>query len=43
MVWEKKKSTTPSLDFPFALKLNKTGNVSKKVDIHFGGSGINKT
>ena len=36
------KSTTPSLDFPFALNLNKTGIFSEKVDMHFGGSVINR-
>ena len=39
----KKKSTTPILAFPFALNLNKTGSFSKKLDICFGGYGINKT
>ena len=38
----KKKSTTPSLAFPFALNLNKTGSFSEKVDMCFGGSGINQ-
>ena len=36
----KNKSTTPSLTFPFDLFLNKTGNLSKKEDVRFGGSGI---
>ena len=39
----KKNSTTPSLAFPFALILNKTGGFTKKIDMHFGGSGINQT
>ena len=43
MMREKNKSTTPSLTFPFALFLNKTGNLAEKVDMSFGGSGINKT
>ena len=43
MMWEKNKSTTPSLAFPFALILNKTGSFSEKVDMHFGGSEIKKT
>ena len=29
-MWEKNKSTTPSLAFPFALILNKIGNFSEK-------------
>ena len=37
---EKNKSTTPSFTFPFALFLNKTGNLAEKVDMYFGGSGI---
>ena len=40
MMWEKNKSTTPSLAFPFALFLNKTGNFAEKADMRFGGSGI---
>ena len=36
----KKKSTTPSLAFPFALNLNKTGSFLENADMHFGGSGI---
>ena len=36
----KKNSTTPILTFPFALFLNKTSNLAKKVDMHFGGFGI---
>ena len=40
MMWEKTKSTTPSLAFPFALNLNKTSNFSEKADMHFGGSEI---
>ena len=43
MMWEKNKSTTPSLAFPFALNLNKTGNFSEKADIRFGGSRIKQT
>ena len=39
----KKKSTTPSLAFPFALILNKKGNFSENVDMGFGGSGIKHT
>ena len=42
-MWAKKKSTTPSLYFPFALNHNKAGNFSKKADMHFGESGINQT
>ena len=42
MMWEKNKSTTPSLAFLFALNLNKTDNFSEKADMHFGGSGIKK-
>ena len=38
--WGKKNSTTPSLTFPFALFINKTGNLAEKVDMPFGGSGI---
>ena len=30
MMWEKNKSTTPSLAFAFALNLNKIGNFSEK-------------
>ena len=40
MMWEKNKSTTPSLAFPFDLMLNKTGSFIEKADMHFGGSGI---
>ena len=43
MMWEKNKSTTPSLAFPFALILNKIGSFLEKEDMHFGGSGIKKT
>ena len=44
MIWEKNKSNTPSLDFPFSLNLNKIGSFSeKKVDMHFGGYGIKHT
>ena len=32
-MWEKNKSTTPGLAFPFALNLNKTGKFSEKVDM----------
>ena len=39
----KKKSTTPSLAFPFALNLNKIGSFLEKEDMHFGGYGIKKT
>ena len=42
-MWEKNKSTTPSLTFPFALFLNKTGNIAEKEDMRFGGSEIKKT
>ena len=40
MMWAKKKSTTPSLAFPFSLILNKTGSFSEKADMRFGGYGI---
>ena len=43
MMWDKNKSTTPSLAFLAALNHNKIGNFSEKQDMHFGGSGINKT
>ena len=39
-MWAKNKSTTPSLAFPFALILNKTGSFAEKVDMRFGGYGI---
>ena len=39
----KNESTTPSLAFPFALILNKTGSFAEKEDMCFGGSGIKKT
>ena len=39
-MWEKNKSTTPSLAFPFALILNKTGSFSEKANMRFGGYGI---
>ena len=39
----KKKSTTPSLAFPFALNLNQIGSFSEKQDMHFGGSRIKNT
>ena len=34
MMMEKNKSTTPSLIFPFAINLNKVGNLVEKVDMH---------
>ena len=37
MTWEKNKSTTPNLAFPFALILNKMGSFTKKADMCFGG------
>ena len=43
MMWEKNKSTTPTLAFPFTLILNKTGSFIEKADMRFGGSGIKKT
>ena len=43
MTRAKKKSTTPSLTFPFALFLNKTRNLAEKIDMRFGGSGIKQT
>ena len=30
----KKKSTTPSLTFHFAINLNKAGNLEEKADMH---------
>ena len=39
-MWAKNKSTTPSLTFPFALFLNKIGNLEEKEDMRFGGYGI---
>ena len=39
---EKKKSTAPSLTFPFAIKFSKVGNKAEKVDMHQGGFGIKK-
>ena len=36
----KKKSTTPSVTFPFTSNINKVGNLAEKADIHQGGSGI---
>ena len=36
-MWAKNKSTTPSLAFPFALILNKTGSFTEKEDMRFGG------
>ena len=38
--WGKKKSNTPSLTFPFAINLNKAGNLAENVEMCFGGSGI---
>ena len=32
--WGKKKSTTPCLTFPFAINLNKAGNLVEKEDMH---------
>ena len=43
MMWAKNKSTTPSLAFPFALILNKTGSFAEKEDMRFGGCGIKNT
>ena len=43
MLWEKNKSTTPSLAFLEALFLNKIGSFAEKVDMCFGGSGIKRT
>ena len=40
MKWEKNKSTTPSLDFPFSLNQNKASSFSEREDARFGGSGI---
>ena len=40
IMWEKNKSTTPSLAFPFTLILNKIGSFTEKVDMCFGGSGL---
>ena len=37
-----KKSTTPSFTFPFAINLNKEGNLAENVDMCQGGSGIKK-
>ena len=33
MMRGKKKSTTPSLTFPFAINLNKAGNLAEKADL----------
>ena len=42
--WGKRnKSTTPSLTFPFAININKAGNLVEKADVHEGGSGIKIT
>ena len=41
MMWEK-KSTTPSLAFPFALILNKKCSFTEKVDMCFGESQISR-
>ena len=40
IMWEKNKSTTPTLSFPFALILNKTGSFTEKEDMYFGESEI---
>ena len=40
MMWEKIKSTTPTLAFPFALNQIKQGSFSEKEDMRFGGYGI---
>ena len=40
MMREKNKSTAFSLTFPFAINLNKAGNLAKKEDMHQGGFGI---
>ena len=32
-MWEKNKSTAPSLTFPFAIKPSKAGNKAEKVDM----------
>ena len=40
MMREKNKSTTPSLTFPFAININKAGNLAKKADMRQGGFGI---
>ena len=40
MMREKNKSTTPSFTFPFAINLNKEGNLVEKEDMCYGGSGI---
>ena len=42
MMREKKKSTAPSLTFPFAIKPSKAGNKEEKEDMRQGGSGIKK-
>ena len=33
MMREKNKSTAPSLTFPFAINLNKAGNLAEKADM----------
>ena len=33
MMREKNKSTAPSLTFPFAINLNKAGNLAEKIDM----------
>ena len=43
MMWEKNKSTTPTLACPFALIINEIGSFSEKEDMRFGGSRLNKT
>ena len=42
MMREKNKSTAPNLTFPFAINLNKAGNLAEKIDMCQGGSGIKK-
>ena len=37
---EKNNLSTPSLTFPFALNINKAGNLAEKADMCQGGSGI---
>ena len=43
MMWEKNKSTTSSLAFPFSLNLNKIGSFLEKEDMYLGGFGIKNT
>ena len=33
IMWEKNKSTTPSVTFSFAINLNKAGNLAEKIDM----------